>query len=387
MSRIYKGTIRQAPSGSWSVWYYPDDPETGKRKQKFKGGFPTRKAAEAFLTTVKKAQMEGTWTDLKPIGFKTLTEKFLTEYAPLHLGELTHRAYRSGVRRLTGYFGERPVAMTHPGDVQNFIAALVSGKNWRRPLAPKTVNNTLVLLHRILKLGKQWGYLRDNPTTDIEHLKVLRREMTFHTREEVGKLLSTATGEAKVVLGLALLCGLRRGEICGLTWTDIDWTDGQIHIQHALVKRTQKEAAQHDGEVWLLKAPKSQAGKRVVDLVPFVRDLLEVHKLGATPNPRNLVLTRPDGTPWNPWALTNEIYKRVCRKAGVRILRLHDCWHTHTALRLASGTSDPKYIQQQLGHSSIQMTLDTYGHLFAETNKRETDRLQAEVDKILAETA
>ena len=395
MARIYKGTVRQTPSGSWCVWYYPDDPETGKRKQKAKGGFRTRKAAEAFLTEVKKAQLDGTYVDLKAIGFKSLCEKFLTEYAPLHLGELTVRGYRSGVARLVSYFGERPVASIQPGDVQALVAALAaSTTNRGRLRSPKSVNNALVLLHRILRLGKQWGYLRENAAAEIEHLRVPRREMAFHTREEIGKLLHTATGDAKAVLALALLCGMRRGEIAGLAWPDMDFDRGQIQVRRSLVKRTKKEATTHGGQRWHLKEPKSQAGCRVLDMIPAVRDILEVHRLSAPPaaqNPRGLVFTRPGDRPgdpvepWDPEHLTDANYSRVCKAAGVRVLRLHDCRHTHTALRLSSGTADIKYIQRQLGHSSIQMTMDTYGHLFQETNARETNRLQAEVEAILAE--
>jgi len=171
MAKLYKGTIRRMPSGSWCVWYYADDPATGKRKQKNKGGFPTRKGAEAFLTEVKAAQLKGLYVDLRKIGFKSLCEKFLTEYAPLHVGELTLRSYRSGVKRLEDHFGERRTAMIQPGDVQGFVAALAATKsNRNRSLSPKTVNNTLVLLHRIFQLAKRWGYVRENPAADVEHL-------------------------------------------------------------------------------------------------------------------------------------------------------------------------------------------------------------------------
>ncbi len=397
MSKLYKGTIRQTPSGSYCVWYYADDPATGRRKQKAKGGFPTRKAAEGFLTGVKAAQLQGLYVDLRKIGFKSLCEQFLTEYAPLHLGELTLRSCRSGVNQLVAHFGERPVAAIHPADVQGFVAAMAATKSARRrAYAPKTVNNTLVLLHRIFQLAKRWGYVRENPAAGIEHLRVAKREMAFHTREEVGKLLQTATGDAKAALALGLLCGLRRGEVAGVRWADIDFAKGQLHVRVALAKRTKKEAAAHAGERWLLKEPKSEAGKRVVDLVPAVRDILELQRLGApsaAKNPLDLVFTRPGTTPndpvqpWDPEHLVDTNYVAVCKAAGVRVLRFHDLRHTHTALRLSSGTADVKYVQRQLGHSSIGMTLDTYGHLFQETNARETDRLQREVESILAEAA
>jgi len=218
--------------------------------------------------------------------------------------------------------------------------------------------------------------------------------MQFYTREEVGRLLHAATGEAKVALALGLLCGMRRGEVAGLRWTDVDFARGQIHVNVALAKRTNKEAAAHDGERWLLKEPKSEAGRRVVDMVPTVRDALELHRLGgplAERNPLGLVFTKPGKTPddpvqpWDPDHLVDANYIRVAKVAKVRVLRFHDLRHTHTALRLNSGTADVKYVQRQLGHSSIQMTMDTYGHLFQETNARETERLQREVEAILAE--
>ncbi len=396
MAKLYKGTIRQVPSGSWCVWYYADDPATGKRKQKGKGGFPTRKAAEAFLTEVKAAQLTGLYTDVKPIGFKSLCERFLTEYAPLHVGELTLRSYRSVATLLTAHFGERPVTGIHPADVQNFVACLADPKRKsqrQRTFAPKTVNNALVLLHRVLFIGKKWGYLRANPAADIEHLRVPKKEMACHSREEVGKLLQAASGDAKVALALGLLCGLRRGEVAGLRWKHVDFAKGLLHIRGSLVKRTKKEAEAKGGEVWLIKEPKSAAGTRVVDMVPLVRDALELHRLGAQPakrNPLGLVFTKPGPAgcePWDPEHLVDANYTRVAKAAGVRVLGFHALRHTHTVLRLSSGTTDPKYVQRQLGHSSIQVTLDTYGHLFQESSAKENDRLQAEVEKILAEAA
>ncbi len=397
MARMYKGTIQQVPSGSWCVWYYADDPATGKRKQKGKGGFPTRKAAEAFLTEVKSAQLHGLYTDVPKIGLKSLAEKFLTEYAPLHLAETTLRSHHSHMAHLVAYFGERPVGAIHSGDVQAFVATLARATSRReRGFSPLTVNHCLALLHRVFEVGKKWGFLRLNPAAGIEHLRVAKKEMAFHSREEVGKLLQAASGEAKTVLALGFLCGLRRAEVAGLRWKDVDFAKGQLHIRTSLFKRTKKEAAAKGGERWLLKAPKSEAGVRAVDMVPAVRDCLELHKLGAPPaskNPLGLVFTRPGLSaggpvqPVDPEVLADGTYLRVVKAAGVRMLHFHVLRHTFTALRLASGVTDVKYLQRQLGHASIQVTLDTYGHLFSETNQQETAKLQAEVDKILAEAA
>jgi integrase len=393
MPKLYKGTIKKRASGSYGVWYYADDPQSGKRVQRAKYGFATRKAAEAYLTEIKAMQLRGLYVEMARIGFKTLCEKYLKEYAPLHIGELTLRSYRSNVTRLVRYFGDRDVATIGPDDVQGLVASLAASKSVRqRPFSPKSINNSLVLLHRIFEVAKKWRYLRDNPAANVEHLRVIRREMAFHSREEVGTLLQKAEGEAKVVLSLALLCGLRRGEIAGLRWEDIDLDRGQIRVRHALAKRTRKEAAAHDGERWLHKAPKSEAGRRNVDMVRAVRDVLELHRLSAPPqerNPLGLVFTRPGPDPkgpvmpWSPEHLVDANYIRVAKQVKVRILRFHDLRHTYTALRLHSGTTDIKYVQQQMGHSSIKMTMDTYGHLFQETQARESERLQREIEAIL----
>jgi integrase len=397
MPKLYKGTIAKRPSGTYAVWYYADDPQTGKRTQRAKYGFPTRKVAEAFLTEVKAKQLTGLYVHVEKIGFKSLCEKFLTEYAPLHIGELTLRSYRSNVARLGRYFGERRVTSIGPDDVQSLVAFLANSQSKRgRPLSAKSVNNSLVLLHRIFEVARKWRFLRENPAEHVEHLRVKHREMAFHTREEVGKLLSAAKGEASAVLALALLCGLRRGEIAGLRWADIDFERSQIHIRHALAKRTRKEAAAHDGERWLHKEPKSEAGRRVVDMVEMVRDALETHQLGAPSaarNPLGLVFTRPGPDPrgpvipYSPEHLVDANYIRVAKQAKVPVLRFHDLRHTHTALRFQSGTTDIKYVQQQLGHSSIKMTMDTYGHLFHETHARESERLNREINAILREAS
>jgi hypothetical protein len=132
---------------TYTIVYYVD------KKQIWRGGFRTRKEAEATLAERNTKIAEGTWQELKKTGFRELAEKWLSDYTRLRVKQGTLRSYLSGIRKwLVPHFGNHPVSSIRPEHVQAFLAGATQATSGRgRPLSAKSANNSLVLLKEILQ--------------------------------------------------------------------------------------------------------------------------------------------------------------------------------------------------------------------------------------------
>jgi integrase len=178
------------------------------------------------------------------------------------------------------------------------------------------------------------------------------------TPPEIRRLLDAAHEPVRTLLLCAVLTGMRRGELLGLRWEDIDLEGHRIFVRRAL---------------WRGKfvTPKSRRSRRTIDLAPTLRAALAKFPSRFQ---GGLVFCSPDGEPINPDAFAQRDWARALRRAELRRIRFHDLRHTYASLLIAQG-AHPKYIQAQLGHASIQTTLDRYGHLMPDAHAAEARKL------------
>jgi integrase len=164
------------------------------------------------------------------------------------------------------------------------------------------------------------------------------------------------------LIHLAVYTGMRRSELLGLRWRDVD-------LDMATLSITQVMHHLNDGRI-IFQEPKSQKGKRQIALSPSAVLALRDHKqqqelgrllTGVPLKPDDLVFSHPDGSPLLPNSVTHAFIK-VIRRAGLNGIRLHDLRHTHATLMLRQGIH-PKIVQERLGHATISITLDTYSHV------------------------
>ena len=158
---------------------------------------------------------------------------------------------------------------------------------------------------------------------------------------------------------------MRRAEVFGLPWPDIDFEKNQIHVQQTLFWKQGKVWKQEDkGPVFV--SPKSKASVRKIDLSPALGKMLLEDKLksgwGA-----GLVFTNTEGGPRDPRAFAKREFKAAVKASGIGPLRFHDLRHTFGSMKIAQG-ENLLYVSRQMGHSSINITVDIYGHLIRETN-------------------
>jgi len=148
---------------------------------------------------------------------------------------------------------------------------------------------------------------------------------------------------------VALFTGMRRSELLGLKWSDIDLDAGRLSVRRGYHRRDGKDT---------FSKPKSKRSTRTIALSPSTVEVLKNHM-----NTKNgdLVFHRANGRPINPNTVTWQ-WKEDSIAAGVPVIRLHDARHTHATILLSQGVH-PKVVQERLGHASIQITLDLYSHI------------------------
>jgi integrase len=318
----------------------------------------------------------GTYRRPTAVPFGQFAEQWLRQYAESAVKPSTLRRYRSLIIcYLTPTFGTLLLTEITPERVQGFTADLVR----EHRCAPATANRALTLLKTMLRFARQWGHLRENPTQDVKPLRVESVEMDYLTPDDVRLLLAHADEPYRTVFLTAVLSGLRRSELLALQWGDIDWQSGVIHVRRSIWFDSRKElaAAGNTGQAaWRFLAPKSKASRRTVVLTPKLREALELHRLRVPASPHDLVFCAGNGEPIHPRNLIEREFWPTLTRAGLRRIRFHDLRHTYTALMIAQGFH-AKFIQAQLGHASIQTTLDRYGHLLPDAQRAAGERLDA----------
>jgi len=230
----------------------------------------------------------------------------------------------------------------------------------------------------MLKHAKQWRYLRENPAQEIRRLRVEAQEMDYLTPEEIRLLLQHADEPYRTLFLTAALTGMRRSEVLAIQWGDIAWAGSSIHIKRSLFWYTLNELGGAQVSRWRFMEPKSKRSMRTLVMSPNLREALELHRLSAPVSQHDLVFCTKGGSPIDPRHLIEREFWPALSRAGLRRVRFHDLRHTYTALMIAQG-ANIKFIQSQLGHASIQTTLDRYGHLLPEVQRGVGERLDAAV--------
>lgn len=247
-------------------------------------------------------------------------------------------------------------------------------------LSPKSVHNIHLTFHRALEDAIDDGLLRSNPATRAHRIGTVRKEMRWWTPDELHAFLAAVATEPSFPLWrLAASTGMRRGELLGLQWSDVDLEHGLVSVQRQLIR---------NGDLLAFGPPKTWAGRRTIYVDRATLEVLRTHqlrqirdKLAGGPAYRqhpNLVFCRADGSPHDP-DVTSHQFARLVLHAGLRRIRLHDLRHTHASIALQAGVH-PKVLQERLGHSNVKVTLDTYSHVMPTMHADAAARIAAIVD-------
>lgn len=342
-------------------------------KQKWESGFATKAEAQARLNELLQEIDKGTYIEPKTITFAEFAEQWIESRSSIRGSTLS--AYASIVKqRLVPYFGKMQLTDIGYAQVQKFVNEL------RTEVSPKTVHNTLILL-RVMLTGKKGasaikrGFLRSDPTKGVELPARHHRKIQPLPVETVWKLIDTAEelgGVGRSIVFVDAFTGLRRNEILALSFPDIDWRSGELVVRRAVSKKVSDDGVRK--WLWGMGPPKSQKSFRRVALAESVLELFETMREEAEDRD-GLIFRRPDGSAIDPDYFDAWVFAPVLEKADLKI-RFHDLRHFFASMLIAQGES-PKYVCDQMGHSSIQVTFDIYGHLFPQARREAADKIPA----------
>lgn len=332
-------------------------------KVTLKAGYATKTAAKNAMTELRADDLRG--ESLVPRGGEMLVDEWLDAWLPAYEVSLKPSAAHSELSRIANHIrpllGHVPLADVDHLVVQRWIADLLRGrgpvaagsKRKRRPLSPKTVRNCHGLLFKILQAAGTAKLIRGNPCTETALPKKVHHEMRFLTEPEAERLLAALPAHWRPLVLLLVSTGLRWGEAIGLRV-------GRVDILAKPAKLTVVEQLQETpstGEL-IFVAPKSERSRRTVTFTAKVAEALA----GAVLSERRAMVFRAPRGGYVRTRNFRRTWKTACKAAGLEGLRIHDLRHTHAAWLISAGVALTA-IQHRLGHSSIAVTSDLYGHL------------------------
>jgi integrase len=226
-------------------------------------------------------------------------------------------------------------------------------------LAPSSVHRHYRTIRRMLQVAVDKGRLPTNPCDAVTPPRIPPSDMRFLTVEEVDALAGAITPRYRAWVYVAAYLGLRWSEGVGLQRSGVD--GAKVLVAGQLVRRANGR--------WERAEPKTRAGRRAVTAPAFVADELATHlDAWAQPGPEGLVFVNQRDAPLGH-SFGAGVFKPALRRAGLdQGVRIHDLRHTAVALAIAAG-AHPKAIQARMGHASITVTLDRYGHLYPDVDE------------------
>jgi integrase len=309
-------------------------------------------------------------------------EQWLQSVRPPAVRGGTWVGYRVNVRRhLVPRLGAVPLQQLTRVAVKAAYEELAErGSRHGGPLSPKTLHNVHLTLRKALADAVEDRLLSHNPADAAHRLHRDQPEMqTWSARELAAFLAGVAEHEWFALWRLAATTGMRRGELLGLRWSDLELPRGQLQIVQQRVRGL---------DAYTYGPPKTKAGRRRVDLDAATVAALQAHRQAqAVIRPAfgagydadaDLVFARADGSPLDPDTVSGT-FERLVLELRLSRIRLHDLRHTHATLALAAGVH-PKVVQERLGHSSVQITLDRYSHAVPGMQAEAASRIAAIVD-------
>lgn len=257
-----------------------------------------------------------------------------------------------------------------------------------KQVSPKSLKNYIMLLNVLFKTAIQLNIIPkgSNPTVDIIKPKQRKKPVEAYNLEEFNLLLNLADTDSnpdiKLILNLALLSGIRRGEMAALKWDDVNFDESYIYIHESRIVLQGEE---------YIKSPKTDAGIRKIyvpdKLISILKEyqyryLVNKLKYGEKFKDKRYVVSKPNGEPFSPQGISNNYARFMKRhKDEIRYLKFHGLRHTYASVLIEQG-ENPKTVQHNLGHADVALTLQVYSHSYDSAQINAAKKLDETIDKL-----
>jgi integrase len=340
--------------------------ETEERRRAIKAGFATQKECEAAMNKLLVKVEEHNYTAPTKASVREYLTKEWLPAVKATIRPTTYRAYEQHVScHIAPHIGSVKLQQLSGSQLNALYAKLAEeGKrDGKSGLSPRTIHSVHVCLHKACKDAVRWGRISRNPVeaADPPSTKGAGLEMkTWNAAQLKAFLGATKDDRMGPLWHVLAMTGMRRGEVCGLRWDDVDLEAGRLSVRRALIP--------HGGGV-IISEPKTAKGRRSIALDPGTvealkaqaqRQLDDQEDKGAVWSDSGYVFTKESGEPWHP-QMVSRAFDQALAAAKLPRIRLHDLRHTHATLALRAGIH-PKVVSERLGHATIAITLDTYSH-------------------------
>ena len=366
-----EGNIRKRKDGRWEGRFTAGhDPATGKQIIKSVLG----KTQAEVKEKLKKAMDDAQKVDFTKNGKYTVgtwLDEWFENVAKIKVRASSHQTYRGYIdNHIKPNIGNIPIEKLTTMDLQKFYRKLltkgrierIESKDQPKGLSAKTVRNINQVISSAMDLAVAQKIIPANPTNACALPKIEHQEMQTIPAEQLQAFLqeAKATGVYEMYY-IELATGLRRGELLGLKWQDIDWKNGVIKVR--------RQVARVDGQI--KEAPLKT--KNSYRSVTISQQAIEVLKEQKRKTNDTYVFPSPNGGPISPDSVNNML-KRVLERAGIPKVRFHDLRHTFATIALQNGV-DIKTVSGMLGHFSAGFTLDTYAHVITSAQKEAAETM------------
>lgn len=346
-----EGSIYKRKDGRWAASLTID----GRRRKTFYG--KTRREVQEQLKVALREQQQGT---LITTPQQTIAQ-YLTQWLENQQSAIRARSferYEQLVRlHILPVLGRVSLQKLTPQHVQALYTRKI-----KEGLSQTTVGMIHTVLHKALGDALRWGLVARNMCDAVSPPRIDRHEIQPLSVEQARKLLAEAQGHSlEALFVLALSTGMRRGELLGLKWQDINIATGILQVRRILTRS--------HGNRYVEAEPKTEKSRRSIILPTVTVEALKQHQArqeearklaGESWQERGLVFCTSLGTPLNPSKVL-ERFKALLRRAGLPSIRFHDLRHSTATILLGMGVH-PKLVQELLGHNQISMTMDIYSH-------------------------
>jgi integrase len=372
-----EGNIRKRKDGRWEAAITVGYTSKGNPKRVSVYG-KTREEVSKKLFTLGAKHGAG----LLAAPDKIMLDEYLASWVESKtesLKQTTLVGYTTAIAHICRHLGKVRLQALRPAQVQNMYSQLRKSTTDRRGKTADGLKNGLHHIHRVLRAALNDAVKMDlialSPLQKLNAPTVQRVERQVWTPEQAGTFLETAKHNRVFALfWLALSTGMRRGELLGLHWADIDFAGAMLQIRRNFTTV---------GGKTIVSSTKTHRSTRAIALSPEDIAVLQDHhaaqeaerEIASVWQKPEYVFTTHIGTPINP-ANLSKIYKTLVRQSGVPDIRFHDLRHSNASLAALQNIS-PKVLSERLGHSTVTFTMATYQHTYHQQHQEAARSLSA----------
>lgn len=371
-----EGTIYKRADGRWCAAYYVGI------KRKFLYGKSQKEVKYKLKALMEEEKENEQLTDTGSLTLQSWVLQYLKDYKVNEIKASTMNTYMTFYRKhiADSDIGEMELQEIQTNDLQRYY-----NRKLKEGLSAKTVRHLSVIIREALTQAVRLRYIRNSPQEGVILPKKEKYEGKTLSQSDVLKLLKEAVDEPLYPLIMtAIFTGMRKGEILGLQWKNVDLDNGYIKVEKSLCRVADgvDEKGRYRTKVVLLE-PKTAASKRIIPITSQLVDILEHHRerqekykkeaVDFYNSELDLVFANYLGDFMSEREVLRGFYT-VLDKYEIPRVRFHDLRHTYASLLMESET-DSKVIQELLGHSSISTTLDIYTHLKMEQKRNSVDKM------------